>query len=227
MTLDEAIRIRHSVRQYIDKEIDSDKISQICNLVDECNKLGNLHIQVVTNEPTAFATGLAKYGKFSGVCNYIAFVSKKSPENDEKIGFYGEKIGIFIQSLGLNFCWVGLTYKNIKTAYSLDKNEKLVITMPFGYGTNQGRERKLKPIENFIKTAPNPLPEWFKRGMEYALLAPTALNQQKFRFSLLDNNRVKAETVFALNGYTKIDLGIVKYHFQQGAGIENFRWENN
>ena len=25
-------------------------------------------------------------------------------------------------------------------------------------------------------------------------------------------------------GYTQIDLGIVKYHFEVGAGKENFEW---
>jgi hypothetical protein len=26
-------------------------------------------------------------------------------------------------------------------------------------------------------------------------------------------------------GYTRIDLGIVKYHFELAAGKENFEWE--
>ncbi len=53
------------------------------------------------------------------------------------------------------------------------------------------------------------------------MLAPTAMNKQKFRFSL-DGNKVKIDTVSGV--CTKIDLGIVKYHFEIGAGKENFEW---
>jgi len=57
--------------------------------------------------------------------------------------------------------------------------------------------------------------------VEAALLAPTAVNQQKFRFTLSDRT-VKAE---ATGGFSsRVDLGIVKYHFERGAGTEHFRW---
>ena len=68
-------------------------------------------------------------------------------------------------------------------------------------------------------------PEWFMRGIEAAMLAPTALNQQKFVFVLHDDNKVEAKARFVLlNGYAPIDLGIVKCHFEIGAGKENFEW---
>ena len=67
-------------------------------------------------------------------------------------------------------------------------------------------------------------PEWFVRGVEAALLAPTAVNQQKFVFILHDGNRVEAKARFALSSYTKTDLGIAKCHFEVGAGKENFEW---
>ena len=58
-----------------------------------------------------------------------------------------------------------------------------------------------------------------------ALLAPTAVNQQKFEFELVDDHTVRASARFTLIGYGKIDLGIVKYHFEVGAGKENFAWQ--
>ena len=66
------------------------------------------------------------------------------------------------------------------------------------------------------------MPDWFKSGVEAELLAPTAMNQQKFLFSF-DGNRVSAKA--GMGFYTKVDLGIVKYHFEVGAGTENFEWE--
>ena len=60
--------------------------------------------------------------------------------------------------------------------------------------------------------------------LEAALLAPTAVNQQKFKFILRNGNKVETKTFFSPWGYTQIDLGIVKYHFEIGAGKENFQW---
>ena len=65
-------------------------------------------------------------------------------------------------------------------------------------------------------------PDWFIKGIDAALLAPTAMNQQKFVFSLHDNV-VTAKA--GIGFYSKIDLGIAKYHFELGAGNENFKWE--
>lgn len=56
------------------------------------------------------------------------------------------------------------------------------------------------------------------------LLAPTAVNQQKFRFILHDGNRVEAQAKFSFIGYSHLDLGIAKYHFEVGAGKDNFTW---
>ena len=64
-------------------------------------------------------------------------------------------------------------------------------------------------------------PAWFARGVRAALLAPTAMNQQKFCFAL-EGNRVSARAGFGF--YSEIDLGIAKYHFKIGAGRENFEW---
>ena len=66
-----------------------------------------------------------------------------------------------------------------------------------------------------------PVPDWFRKGIEAALLAPTAMNQQKFKF-YLDGDTVSAKA--GMGFYSKIDLGIVKYHFEIGAGKENFHW---
>ena len=65
-------------------------------------------------------------------------------------------------------------------------------------------------------TCANPMPEWFQSGMNAAMLAPTAMNQQKFRFRLLPDGNVKAAC--GIGFYTKLDLGIVRYHFEAASG---------
>ena len=66
------------------------------------------------------------------------------------------------------------------------------------------------------------MPEWFAAGMDAVLTAPTAMNQQKFHFTLVDDNKVKAKALFG--PYAKMDLGIAKYHFELGAGGHEFEW---
>lgn len=58
-------------------------------------------------------------------------------------------------------------------------------------------------------------PYWFKYGVEMALLALTAINQQKFEIILEEDETV----TFKDKGgpYSKVDLGIVKYNFEVGA----------
>ena len=86
--------------------------------------------------------------------------------------------------------------------------------LSLGYGTTQGTAHKSKSMDALCHTE-GAMPEWFRKGMEAAMLAPTAMNQQKFLISLLGNN----VTAKSLGGfYSKVDLGIVKYHFEMGAG---------
>ncbi|MGN1417205.1 MAG: nitroreductase family protein [Oscillospiraceae bacterium] len=221
MTTDEAIRARHAVRSYTDKKLDKDILDKLSERIAECNRESGLHIQIVSGEPKAFDGFMAHYGKFSGVENYIALIGKRSPELEEKCGYYGERLAVYAQTLGLNSCWVAMSYSKVKGAYDIGEGEKLLMVISLGYGKTQGVQHKSRSAEQVSNISADS-PEWFKKGVEYALLAPTAMNQQKF-FLTLNGDRVsvKAGTGF----YTKTDMGIVKYHFEVGAGTANFRWE--
>ena len=219
MDIYEAMRARHSVRAYEQKEIEGEIKDMLEDKIAELNGRSGLHIQLITHESKAFDSPMAHYGKFSGVTDYIAMIGKKDADLEEKCGYYGEKLVLFAQQLGLNTCWVAMTYSRIKTAYKLDAGEKLCIVIAIGYGKTQGVPHKSKAPSEV--TDMGDVPEWFKKGVEAALLAPTAVNQQKFFFSL-DNGRVSARA--GRGFYSKIDLGIAKCHFELGAGKENFNW---
>lgn len=219
MNLLEAMKARHSVRQYKDQPLSLEVISAIQAEIDSCNQVSGLHIQLVTNEPKAFDGFMAHYGKFSGVQNYIALIGKKDAALDKECGYYGERLVLKAQQLGLNTCWVGLTYSKIKSAFSIDKGEKLCAIIALGYGITQGTPHKSKSISEVTKVE-GQMPDWFKKGVEAALLAPTAMNQQKFTIILNGNNvTLKPGKGF----YTKLDLGIVKYHFEIGTGKEGLQ----
>ena len=220
MTIMEAIRQRHSVRQYTDKPLGEDVIRPLEEEIAAYNKESGLHIQLVKNESKAFDSFMAHYGKFSGVTNYIAMIGKKGPDLEETCGYYGERLVLKAQQLGLNTCWVAMTYSKIRSAFSVGEGEKLCIVISLGYGKTQGVPHKSKAIEKVAKTD-GPAPDWFTSGVEAALLAPTAMNQQKFQFTLTDD---KVSVRAGVGFYTQIDLGIVRYHFEAGAGKEHFTW---
>jgi hypothetical protein len=211
---------RHSVRQYKETPLETEKISAIQTEIDACNQAGNLHIQLVTGEPEAFSGRMAHYGSFRGVTNYIALVGKADSTLEEHCGYYGERLVLFCQQLGLNSCWVALTYSKRKADFQVEPGEKLCLVIALGYGVNQGVPHKSKDVEKLVQVS-GETPDWFRRGMEAVRLAPTAMNQQKFTFSL-DGNQVSAKA--GLGFYTKIDLGIAKYHFEIGAGKDQFVW---
>ena len=217
MEIIELMKERHSVRQYTDKKIEKEKREVLNALIAKINQKAGLHIQIIYDEPKCFNSMMAHYGKFDGVNNYIALVGEKS-KSDESLGYYGEQIVLKAQELGLNTCWVAMTHGKSKA--QIDKGEKLVCLISFGYGKTAGaahKSKRLSEVCNYKKD----MPEWFLSGMEAALLAPTAMNRQKFYFELLPDNSIKITCGKGL--YTKLDLGIVKYHFEVVSGKVNWR----
>ena len=222
MDILDAIKRRHSVRQYKEIPIEQELIDELQSEIDAINREGDLHFQLVLNEPKAFDCNMAHYGKFTGVSNYIALVGKKCPDLYEKCGYFGERLVLKAQMIGLHTCWVALTFKKIPNAFKVEKDEKFTVVISIGHGKNRGLPRHSKTLEQ-VSNVSATTPEWFKNGVEAALLAPTATNQQKFSLTYNENSTVCAKR--GIGFYTDMDLGIVKYHFEIGAGKTNFNWQ--
>ena len=166
MDIKEAIKERHSVRQFQDIPVTEVDREQLNELIKACNTESGLHMQLILNDPDCFNTFLAHYGKFTNANNYIAMVGKKSfGDLDERCGYFGQKIVLEAQRMGLNTCWVAGTYG--------------------------------------------------KGKCKAAMMAPTALNQQKFMIDLKGDLAVITAKAGPM---TKIDLGIVKYNFEAASG---------
>lgn len=207
---------RHSVRQYLETPIEKEKREALSKAVREINEESGLGIQIIYDEPKCFDSFMAHYGNFSGVSNYIAVVGKKSKDLDVTAGYYGEKLVLEAQKLGLSTCWVALTHGKSKA--EVKRGEKQVCLISLGYGKTAGTPHKNRPLEALCNCADNML-ENFAAGMSAALLAPTAMNQQKFFFELRDDGSVKATA--GKGFYTALDLGIVRYHFDTASGIRS------
>lgn len=215
----EAMKQRHAVREYDgERKIEQDKLDILNERISSINRDSGLHIQLVTGEPKAFDGFMAHYGKFSGITNYIALIGKKGSDLNEKCGYYGEQLVLLATQLGLDTCWVAMSYAKVKSAYDIAKGEKLCCVISLGYGKTHGIPHKSKTSEEVAVIKEN-TPKWFIDGVNAALLAPTAMNQQKFGF-MLDGDTVIAKAAKGI--LTDIDLGIVKYHFEIGADKKIF-----
>ena len=208
MTLEEAMFLRHSVRSYDDRSLSGKDKDLMDEYLGKINRESGLNLRLVTDEPSAFSSLMAHYGKFSGVRNYITVSGEKGMS--VKAGYYGEKAVLYAQTLGLRTCWVGLTYRKTK---EMTRDGKLYLVIATGYGTTDGVSHKSKSRSEVSDASD--APEWFWKGVDAALLAPTAMNQQKFRFSLSGED-VKADT--GLGFFSKVDLGIAMLHFELGSG---------
>ena len=212
------IQARHSVRQYLDTPIPEDVRRTLDAYTQKLNAESGLHIQIVYDDPVCFNSRMAHYGRFRGCANYIAMIGRKSADLDEKCGYFGELLVLKAQELGLNTCWAALTHG--KSTAAVGEGEREVILISLGYGVTKGVARKSKAptaVSNFDAASP----DWFKAGVEAALLAPTAVNQQKFFFTR-EGDRVTARSG-KLGSCLRIDLGIVKCHFALAAG-DDFTW---
>ena len=227
MTQIEAIRARHSVRRYNPELIPDETLAALREEIEMGNAEGHLHVQLVIDEPKAFSGPMA-YGSFSGVRNYLVMAGKKTGDLDERIGYYGERLVLLAQQLGLNSCWAGLSYRRIAGTCSLEKDEKIACYIALGYGQTQGVQHKSKDIRK-ISNVSGLTPSWFRSGVEAALLAPTAVNQQKFYIEYLEPvdggyPKVRIHTGFSVIGYTHMDMGIARLHFEIGAGDARYEF---
>lgn len=213
MEILEAMKNRHSVRQYLERPIEPEKRAILNELAANINKENNLHIQIIYDDSKCFDSMLARYGKFLGVKNYIALVGQKSATLDETLGYFGEQLAIKAQTIGLNTCWVAMSHGKSKA--EIRKGEKQVCLIALGYGRTDGVTHQSKALHE-VCNYNSEMPEWFINGIKASLLAPTAMNQQKFFFKLSTEGNVDA--VCGKGFYTKLDLGIVKYHFEIGSG---------
>ena len=216
MDIKEAIIARHSVRQYKDEPISTEHTATLNDIICECNAESGLHIQLVLDDPECFQTLLAHYGKFKNANNYIALVgSKDLPDLDERCGYYGQKIVLSAQMMGLNTCWVAGSFGRSKCKAEKKAGEKIVCVISIGYGMNEGVKHRSKPVDKLCTVKEADMTVWFKNGVKAAMMAPTAINQQKFLISLENDEAV----ITARRGpMSKIDLGIVKYNFEAASG---------
>ena len=197
MTIKEAIKQRHMVRKYTDKPIPSNLVELLNARIAENNTAHGLNMKLVIGNSDGIG-GMAKMLLTKTVHSYIVLAGKENSDLDEKLGYCGADLCLYAQTLGLNTWWCGV--------------------IAIGYGQTQGVQHKSKTAAE-ISQYNGTSPQWFVDGVDALLYAPTALNKQPYMVKG-DGSKV---TITAGEGhFSGIDLGIGKYHFEVGAGKENF-----
>lgn len=220
MTIQEAMKERHMVRQYTDKAIPSDIVELLNARIAENNQKFGLHLALVIGNSDGIG-GMAKLLLSRTVNNYIVLAGPDALGLDEKLGYCGADLILYAQTLGLNTWWVGGMFNGKGALKNLrDQNVRVNGVIAIGYGQTQGVPHKSKTAAE-ISEYNGDAPQWFIDGVNALLYAPTALNKQPYVVKG-DGNRV---SISAGDGhFSGIDLGIGKYHFEVGAGKENFEW---
>lgn len=219
MNLKEAMQKRHMVRKYINKPISDELINKINERISMNNKKFNLSMKLMVNNNKGVSS-IMKLIMAKGVNNFIILAGDNSSNLDERLGYSGADIMLFAQTLGLNTWWVGGTFNRSVSQYV--DNKKVTGIIAIGYGESQGKPHKSKMVEDVSKYNGTVIPSWFISGVDGALLAPTALNKQDFMI-IGNKNKVKIECDNGI--FTGSNVGLIKYHFELGAGKENFKWE--
>lgn len=216
MNTEQLIRERHSVRSYNDTPIPAGVMERLNSRLQTLNSRYHVNIVAINDEPGAFGSFMATYGKFKNVRNYMVLIAVKSDADaGRRLGYAGELAVLYAKSLGLDTCWVGLTYSKSKIPVTPAPDEKIYAVIAMGYGTDHGHAHKIKSPGQ-VAPGYDSAPGWFRHGVDMALLAPTALNQQKFKIELEQGDNVKFSR--SRGPYTKIDLGIVSAHFDLATG---------
>ncbi len=218
-----ALKQRHSVRHYQDKPIPQEIRQTLVDVTNEINQKSGLDLQIFFDEPEGFSKCLLNYGKLTNVTNYVAIVGSDDDKLDIKAGYYGQRLVLIAGALGLNTCWVALTFNKAKCKAVVKDGQRLALVIALGYGQTQGVQHKGKPVDKLCKDY-DTSPDWFKNGVDCACLSPTAMNQQKFRFTCLGDGKVLAEK--GVGFYSLVDLGIVCHDFEVGANRQ-IEWKFN
>ena len=215
MTILEAIDARHSVRSYTTAPISEEARTALNDYADACSRESGLRLFICYDDPVGFDSRLAHYGSFRNVRNYIVLSGRKGADFDFRCGYYGEKLVLYAQQLGLNTCWTALTFNKKRVKELVAAGDTLCMPIALGYGETQGRAHRSKSFSAVTEPC-DEYPAWFRLGVEAALKAPTAVNQQKFLFSL--ENGEAAVQVKGLGSCLRVDLGIAALHFELASG---------
>ncbi len=251
-SIEEAVTKRYSVRNYLDKEIEEEKIKAIeafiASLDNPFGKKVNFHFLFRNdmNEEQRLGT----YGVIKGAKNFIGTTIKLEPRTLEALGYEFETLVLYLAHLGLGTCWLGGTFdrKGFANAMNVNEGELLPIITPYGYAAEKKHIKEIA-MRKMIKA--DKRKDWkelfYKKDfsspltkdgagelafpLEMLRLGPSASNKQPWR--IIVDGRTLHFYEHREPGYSKafpydiqrVDMGIAAAHFDYSVkekGIKGY-----
>lgn len=239
-SIEEAVRKRYSVRNYMEQEIEADKRKAIESFVDSLdNPFGKkVSFHFLDNKDMKEEKSLGTYGVIKGARQYIGATIKLEPMALEALGYELEAVILYLAHLDIGTCWLGGTFnrKGFAKAMNIQEDEMFPIITPYGYVATKKHfqeivMRKMIRADNrkewgqlFYKDDFQSLLKKEEAGdMEFPLemvrLGPSASNKQPWRVLLKDNvchfYECKEPGYSDRFSYDiqRVDMGIAAAHF--------------
>lgn len=218
MTMQDAMEQRHTVRHFTATKLSAETIRRLQERTDANNLENDLSIRLIIDNTDALGF-FAKLFLGKNVRNYWILAAPDHPDSEEKLGYCGTDLMLYAQTLGLNTWWIGGTY-NHNVISAAVKGNRVIGIIAVGYGQTSGKPHNSKQLAA-VSQYNGAMPDWFRSGVHAALLAPTALGKQHFS---LKGSGTEVSLQCENSNYSDTERGILKYHFELGAGKDHFQW---
>lgn len=231
-----AIVERVSTRTYSDRPVPEDDLNRLTEAADLLHKIvPSARAVIVSRGSSKLYKGIVgSYGAIRGAQGYAVFIGDTSrPDYQEAVGYLGEGIILEATALGLSTCWVGGFFRPeaVTESITLMPAEKVLAITPIGYAADRpslgdrlvkglARSRSRKSLEEICPPlGVTSVPNWIRKGLEAARVAPSAVNRQPWRFSVSADKVVLSADSPHDGGHIskRLDCGIAALHFELGA----------
>ncbi len=155
--IEDIVKKRSSVRNYLDRQIEPEKIIAIRRFVEEldnpfgkevifrffdANTLANQQTEKLADQREATSADPQKigtYGVIKGANHFIGASIKREPMALEALGYETEVLVLYLTSLDLGSCWLGGTFDREGFAETMDIGVDWLLPAitPYGYGAQK------------------------------------------------------------------------------------------
>ena len=229
MNLFEMIEKRKSTRSFTDKTLEDAMLSGILEFAENAVPLTEF-TKTIGPMSGRIDTGFKLLGanEAKGMFavkapHYIALYSKVTEGYLSNAGFIMQQIDLYLSSLGLGSCWLGQAKPAEKKLYDLE----FVIVLAFG----EPAESPCRDASEFKRSPINEISDGADKRIEYARLAPSAINGQPWFFICRKDGlhifwkKLSIVKAFVLESLRHIDMGIVLCHLWLASHNFNMPFE--
>ena len=237
MNLTEAIKERHSTRNFAGQSLTDEQIKAINDSISRAGSpfKGAFSIKLVTTDQDKDFHP-STYGVIKGARSFLLLGAEDSDFGYLSAGYAMEQVVLDVTAMGLDSCWVSGTFKEstFDRQAEFPEGQKLIAVVPIGVGAEKKHlvEKVLRSVAKcgtrkdfgtmfFMNDFSTPLPSdgQFAKPLEMMRWAPSAMNAQPWR-ALVRGNQV--DFYFAGKGRAPyLDMGIGLSHFAIGCADEN------